>query len=109
MRFENEGGKATFNGKEIKNPFVRLLFGIVCVLVSALILSVILAVLLPVFGRSIDLTVLHYIALVLGVLVIIPTILAGSLVTGIVSGSIELFSSSKSKEKKQTDVKKKKK
>ncbi|MFA6694867.1 MAG: hypothetical protein WCS44_08580, partial [Bacillota bacterium] len=96
MRFENHNGKATFNGKEIKSPLVRLLFGIFCVLFSALIVSVILAVLLPVFGISVKLTMIHYIAFVVGVLVIIPTILAGSLVTGIVSGSIDIFSSSKS-------------
>ena len=97
MRFENNNGKCTFNGREIKSPALRLVLGIISVLVAALIVALVLAVLLPLFGPPIDLSVGLYVALVIAVLVILPTLLAGSLLTGIVSGSIDLFSTSKSK------------
>jgi len=102
MRFENEKGKITINGRELKSPVLRLFLGIVSLFLAALIVTIVVAVLLPVFGLSFNISVPFYFAVVLAVLVIIPTILAGSLITGIVTGSIEVFA----KEKKKNTPKK---
>ncbi len=104
MRFENNNGKVTINGRELKSPALRLFLGIASIFLAALIVTIVVAVLLPVFGFSINISVPFYLALVLAVLVIVPTILAGSLITGIVTGSIEMFA----KEKKKNTSKKQK-